>query len=85
MTDSIIPPWQFQATCPQCGSKLVLKRESETRPIEIEPNERLFCPTHGDTLSIEEARRIAFDNNKDEIIDEARKFAIDSLRGSFKK
>ena len=53
--------------------------------IEIEPNERLFCPTHGDTLSIEEARRIAFDNNKDEIIDEARKFAIDSLRGSFKK
>ena len=85
MTDNIIPPWQFEATCPQCGSKLFLKRETESRPIEVEPDERLFCPNHGDTMSIEEAHRIAFDDHKDEIIDKVKKFALDSLRSSFGK
>ena len=85
MTEGIIPPWQFEATCPQCGEKIGLKRELEFFPVEIEGDERLFCPVHGDVMSVEEARRIAFDSARDDIVDTARKFTLDSLKGRFMK
>jgi hypothetical protein len=81
MTENIVPPWRFEANCPQCGEKIGLKRESETGPIEIKGDERLFCPVHGDVMSVEEARRVALDSAHDDIIDKARKFAIDGMRG----
>lgn len=84
MPDSIIPPWVFEAHCPQCSEKLGLKRESKEGVVQLEGHERLFCPVHGDQMSLEEARRIAFKDSRDDIIDKARDFARDSLRDAFK-
>lgn len=65
-SENIVPPWQFEAHCPQCGATLSTKREVGPRPVELEGNERLFCPIHGDVMSLEEARRIAFEENGDD-------------------
>jgi hypothetical protein len=86
MTNSpVIPPWQFNATCPQCGMILGLKRDAERKGVELKGDERLFCPNHGDAMSLEEARRLAFEENRDDLIDTAKQFAIDSFRDAFKK
>jgi hypothetical protein len=84
-SDNILPPWQFESNCPQCGAKLSLEREPESGVIELKGNERLFCPVHGDVMSLEEARRIAFEENRDDIVEKARKIARDSLGDAFKK
>lgn len=81
---NIIPPWQFKAACPQCGAELKIKRENEHFPVQLEGNERLICAVHGDVMSLDEARRIAFKDNRDDIIDKAREFARESLRGSIR-
>ena len=81
----IIPPWQFSALCPQCGMMLSIKRDTEREGIELKGDERLFCPKHGDVMSLEESRRVAFEENRDDIVDKAKKFAIDSLRKGFKE
>ena len=85
MTDNIIPPWQFSAHCPQCGAMLSIKRDPERKGVELKADERLFCSVHGDVMSLEEARRIAFEQNRDDIVDKAREAARDILKGSFKK
>lgn len=82
---NIPPPWRFSAHCPQCGAELKIKRENERFPVQLEGNERLICAVHGDVMSLDEARRIAFEENRDEIIDKAREFARESLRNIFKK
>jgi len=83
MTDSgIIPPWQFSGYCPQCGSILSIKRDPERKGIELKAHERLFCSVHGDQMSLEEARRIAFKENRDDITDKATNVALDSLQKS---
>lgn len=84
MTD-IIPPWQFSAHCPQCNAILSIKHDAERKGVELKGDERLFCPVHGDVMSLEEARRIAFEDNRDDIIDKARKIGRDSLRKLLKK
>ena len=81
----IIPPWQFSAVCPQCGMILGLKRDAERKSVELKGDERLFCSVHGDVMSLDEARRAAFEDNRDEIVDKARNVARDLLRGAFKK
>jgi len=80
-----VPPWQFKAHCPQCGKELKIERKTDRFPVQLEGNERLFCPDHGDVMSLDEARRIAFEDNRDEIIDKARELARNSLRDAFKK
>ena len=70
----------FKAHCPQCGKELGIKRDLERKGIELKPYERLFCPDHGDVMSLEEARRIAFEENRDDIINKAREFGRDSLQ-----
>jgi hypothetical protein len=82
--ENIVPPWQFEAHCPQCGAKLSIERKVEAGPIELKGDERLFCPVHGDVMSLEEARRLAFEENRDEIVDAAKKAALDMLRNDFK-
>lgn len=57
----IIPPWVFEPLCPQCGEKLDIDRNIERKGIELQPSERLFCPKHGDVMSLHEARRRALD------------------------
>lgn len=84
MSDINIPPWQFEAHCPECGAKLSIEHKGEKFPVEREAHERLFCPVHGDVMSLEEARRIAFEDNSDDIVNAAKKAAIDSLRKAFK-
>lgn len=81
---NIPPPWRYEASCPQCGAKLSVKREIEKFPVESKGDERLFCPVHGDVMSLEEARRIAFEENREDIINKARDFARDALRNAFK-
>ena len=76
-SDNILPPWQFEANCPKCGAKLSFEREPESGVVELKGNERLFCPVHGDAMSLEEARRIAFEENRDNIVEKARKIAHD--------
>jgi hypothetical protein len=81
----IIPPWRFSAHCPQCGMILKIERDTESSGIELKGDERLFCPTHGNVMSLEEARRAVFEDNRDDIIDKARNVARDLLRDAFKK
>ena len=83
--DHTLPPWQFEANCPQCGAKLGFEREPESGVVELKGNERPFCPVHGDVLSLEEARRIAFEENRDNIVEKARKLAHDSFKDFPKK
>jgi hypothetical protein len=85
MTDNVIPPWEFKAACPQCGSDLGIERKTEQFPVQLEGHERLICPTHGDVMSLEEARRLAFEKSGDDIIDKAKKFAVDSIRDALKR
>ena len=82
---NIIPPWIFKAHCPQCGAELGVKHDPERDGNELPAHEPLFCPLHGNVMSLEEARRLAFETNRDDIVDKARQFARDSLRESFKK
>ncbi len=82
---NVIPPWQFEAHCPQCGAKLNIERDVKSHPVELKGDERLFCPQHGDVMSLEEARRIAFEENREDIINKARDFARDSIRNALKK
>lgn len=84
-SSNVIPPWQFEAHCPHCGEKLSIKREIKSGPVELEGNERLFCSVHGDAMSLEEARRIAFEENRDDIVNKAREIARDALRNALKK
>lgn len=84
-SENVIPPWRFEATCPHCGEKLGIERKLEPNPVELKGDERLFCPTHGDIMSVEEARGIAFDSVRDDIVDTARTFARNSLRDFGKK
>lgn len=84
-SDDIIPIGQFKASCPQCGAELGIKRKIEGRPVKLKGDERLFCPVHGDVMSLEEARRAVFEENRDDIIDKARKLVRDRFRDSFKK
>ena len=81
----VIPPWQFKASCPHCGAELSIKRDPERKGIEFKDDERLFCPVHLDVMSLEEARRIAFQDNRDDIVNKAKQFARDRLRDMFKK
>lgn len=86
MTDNpIIPLGQFSAHCPQCGAILKIERDTESSGIELKGDERLLCPTHGNVMSLEEARRAVLEENRDNIIDEARNVARDLLRDAFKK
>ena len=75
------PLGQFKASCPQCGAELRIEHDG----IELKGNERLICAVHGDVMSLEEARRIIFEENRNNIIDKARKFGRDSIRNLFKK
>lgn len=84
-SDNVIPPWRFKASCPQCGAELKIERSTESLPVELKGDERLFCPVHGDVMSVDEARRIAFKETRDDIIDKAVKFGRDSFRNIFKK
>lgn len=84
MTETI-PPWQFSAHCPQCNAVLGIKRDTESGAIEVKADDRLFCPVHGDVMSLEEARQIAFEDNRDDIIDKARKFSRDRLKDALKR
>ena len=80
MSDNI-PLGQFKASCPQCGAELSIKHEG----VELKGDERLFCPVHGDVMNLQEARRIIFEQNRDDIVDKARNVARDLLRkGDFK-
>ena len=81
---NVIPPWQFKASCPHCGAELKIKRESESGAVELKGDERLFCPVHGDVMSLEEARRVGFEENRDDIIDKAREFGRESIRKSIR-
>ena len=83
MADAI-PAWQFKASCPHCGAELSIKRDVERFPVEFKGDERLFCAVHGDVMNLEEARRVAFEENRDNIINKARDFARESLRRAFK-
>jgi len=58
---NFIPPWVFEPLCPQCGEKLDIDRKIKRRGNELQPHERLFCPAHGDVMSLEEARRRGLD------------------------
>ena len=80
-SDSIIPVGKFKAACPQCGTDLGIKHDS----INLEGEERMICPIHGDVGSLEETRRIVLERNRDKIIDPAKKVAIDRLRDSFRR
>ena len=64
------------------GTKIGGRR---VRSSDGEPVERLFCPTHGNVMNLEEARRAVFEENRDDIIDKARNVARDLLRDAFKK
>ncbi len=79
MTD-IIHPWQFKASCPQCGAELKIEREVKSFPVELEGNERLICAVHRPVMSLEEARRIAFEENRDSIVNKARELGNDLRR-----
>ena len=82
---NVIPPWQFKAQCPQCGAELKIKHENERFQVQLKGNERLICAVHGDVMGLDEARRVAFKDNRDDIIDKARQFGRDRLREIFKK
>lgn len=80
-----IPLITFYVFCPQCGEKLDIKRDGESYGVELKGDRRLFCPTHGDVMSLDEGRKITFEGSRDEIVDKARNVARDLLRGAFKK
>lgn len=80
-----IPPWQFKAHCPRCGAELSIKHEAERFPVELKGNERMLCPVHGDVMSLEEARRVAFQENRDEAVNKIKEAARNSLRDAIKK
>ena len=77
---SIIPVGKFKAACPRCGTGLGIKHDG----INLEGEERMICPIHGDVGSLEETR-IVLEKNRDKIIDPAKKVAIDRLRDSFRR
>jgi len=83
--DPVIAPWRFEGHCPQCGKTLSIKRDLKLGRVELKGNERLFCPDHGDVMSLDEARRIAFKDNRDEIIDKARNVGRESLQKSIRE
>jgi len=83
--DKIVPPWKFEANCPRCGEKLGLKLGKESVSVELKSDERLFCPVHGDVMSLEEARRIAVDETRDEIIKKAQELVRSRRRNFFDK
>lgn len=68
MTDNrIFPPWMFKAFCLHCGSELHIKRDPKRTVVELKGDERLFCPVHGDQMSLEEARMISEGGANDNI------------------
>ena len=68
-----IPLGQFKASCPQCGAELRIEHDG----VELKGNERLICPVHGNVMSLQEARRIIFEKNRDSILDKARSVVRD--------
>jgi hypothetical protein len=66
--DSIIPVGKFKAACPQCGTDLDIKHDG----INLEGEERMICPIHGDVGSLEE-RAGLFSKDRDKIIDPLRR------------
>jgi hypothetical protein len=79
------PLASFHPRCRQCGTALNLQRGTERIGVEVKPEDRMICPVHGDVMSVQEMRRMTFDDNRDEVIEKARDFARDSLRDAFKK
>jgi len=77
MIDELIPLGQFNPSCPQCGAHLGIKPGS----VELKGNDRVFCPVHGDVMSVDEARLVA----GKKITDDAIQQAIDPLIESFKR
>ena len=71
--DGIIPAGKFKISCPHCGAELGIERDG----IELKGNERLICPVHGDQMSLEEARRTVFEQNRDDIVDKAKRLIRD--------
>jgi hypothetical protein len=80
-SDDIIPAGKFKASCPQCGAELRIKHDG----VNLKGDERMICSVHGDVGSLEETRRVVLEKNRDQIIDHAKKTAIDRLRDSFRK
>lgn len=79
--DENIPLGQFKASCPQCGADLKVQYDG----IDLKGEDRMICPVHGDVGSLDEARRVLFEKNRDNIIDRAKQVAIDRLKDAFKK
>jgi hypothetical protein len=80
-SDDIVSIGEFKASCPKCGADLSIKHDG----IKLKGDERMICPTHGDAGSLKEARRIVLEKSRDNVIDQTKKFAIDNIRGSFRR
>jgi nitrite reductase/ring-hydroxylating ferredoxin subunit len=54
----------IEATCPHCSEKLLAKLSGK----EAQADDRVFCPVHGDICSLEEAKMLIYEQNKDDLI-----------------
>ena len=59
---------QFEPRCPQCGAQLMVER----RGAEVEGDDRLLCPKHGDQGSVREFRDQVRDQTKDDVVNAVR-------------
>ena len=67
---------QIEVSCPHCGEKLTLKQTGA----EPDTDDRMICPIHGDVSSLGEARDIALEKARNDIVDVAKRIARDSWK-----
>jgi hypothetical protein len=79
--DGIVHVGKIEASCPQCGAQLSIEHDS----IKLKGNDRMICPIHGDVGSLEETRGVFLEKNRDNVVDQTKKFAIDNIRDSFRR